>query len=83
MIMTKCGFLPVDIDSDLKEDKIVDILVDLKVPKEEIVDNVHCVHPLFIDFSVQKSRLCLGVDKIDVVYLNNFSESQLAVIGMD
>jgi aryl-alcohol dehydrogenase-like predicted oxidoreductase len=49
------------------------------VPSEEIVNDVHCAHPSFLDFSVEKSRLGLGLETIDVVYLNNFSEAHLYI----
>lgn len=78
MISTKCGYIPHDIDSNLQEVDFIRILTNEGiVPPNEIVKDVHCVHPAFLDFSVEKSRLGLGLETIDVVYLNNFSEAHL------
>jgi aryl-alcohol dehydrogenase-like predicted oxidoreductase len=78
LISTKCGYVPHDIDSNLQEADFIKILTtEGIVPPEEIVNEVHCVHPSFLDFSIEKSRLGLGLETIDVVYLNNFSEAHL------
>lgn len=75
---TKCGYIPHDIDSELKEKDYMKILTDNKVVEpSEFVHDIHCIDPNFLDFSVDKSRLGLGLETIDLVYLNNFSEAHL------
>ena len=72
-IATKCGYIPQDVDSNLDDKKMIEILKDNKyVTDEDIVEGIHCVHPNFIQFSIEKSRLSLGLETIDLVYLNNF-----------
>jgi aryl-alcohol dehydrogenase-like predicted oxidoreductase len=78
MISTKCGYIPNDIDSNLTEQDFIRILTeDNIVKKEDIIHEIHCVSPDFLDFSVEKSRLGLGLETIDILYLNNFSEAHM------
>ena len=57
----------------MEEKEFIEMLTSNKiVSKEEIVKDIHCVHPNFIDFSIEKSKLGLGIDTLDVYYLNNF-----------
>lgn len=74
MVSTKCGYIPNDIDSNLREDDFIKILTsDNIINQEDIVKDIHCVSPNFLDFSLEKSRLGLGLETIDILYLNNFS----------
>lgn len=53
MISTKAGYIPHDIDSNLTEEKFIDLLTKEKIIKaEDIVNGVHCIAPNFLDFSV-------------------------------
>lgn len=76
-IASKCGYIPNDIDSNLDEKQFTKLLVDQGyISHEDIVNQIHCMHPNFIQFSVEKSLLSLGLDTIDLMYLNNPTESQ-------
>jgi aryl-alcohol dehydrogenase-like predicted oxidoreductase len=78
MVSTKCGYIPHDIDSNLKERDFIDLLLrEGIISKSDIVNDIHCIAPNFLDFSVEKSRIGLGLETIDVLYLNNFSEAHL------
>ncbi len=78
MISTKCGYVPHDIDSNLKEEDFIKILTKQKIiEQDDIVGGIHCVSPNFIQFSLEKSILGLGIETIDILYLNNFSEAHL------
>ena len=53
LVSTKCGYIQNDIDSNLKETDFIRILTEDNIVKaEEIVNEIHCVHPNFLDFSV-------------------------------
>lgn len=41
------------------------------------VVNEHCVHPKFLESSLNGSLERLGLETLDVYYLNNFAESQM------
>lgn len=78
MVSTKCGYIPNDIDSNLREEDFIRILTnDNIISQEDIVNDIHCVSPNFLDFTLEKSRLALGLETIDILYLNNFSEAHL------
>ena len=78
MVSTKCGYLPKDIDSNLEEKDFANLLISEGiVAKEDIIHDIHCVSPNFLQFSLEKSRLGLGLETVDILYLNNFSEAHL------
>jgi len=80
MIATKAGYIPRDIDSNLEEKDFINMLVAEKIIKaEDVVQDLHCVAPNFLEFSLEKSRQALGLNTIDVAYLNNFSEAHLYI----
>ena len=75
---TKCGYVPADIDSGMQEKDFIRVLVEEKIIDiNDVVEGTHCVSPAFLDFSLEKSRIGLGLETIDVAYLNNFSEAHL------
>lgn len=67
-----------DIDSELDDKAFKKILLDEKiVTEEDIVNDIYCMSEGFINFSLEKSRLSLGVETIDLLYLNNPIEALL------
>ena len=77
-VSTKCGYIPHDIDSNLKQQDFIRILTaENIVNSDDIIHGTHCISPNFIEFSVQKSRLGLGLQTLDLVYLNNYSQAHL------
>lgn len=52
------------------------LLEDKLITNEDIVNGAHCLHPNFIGFCIEKSLFSLGLQTIDLVYLNNPAELQ-------
>ena len=75
---TKCGYLPNDVDSALDDKAFKQIILDEKyVQESDIINDIYCIHPEFLKFSLEKSLLSLGLETIDLMYLNNPAESIL------
>jgi aryl-alcohol dehydrogenase-like predicted oxidoreductase len=64
VLCTKAGFLTPDA-----------VPVD-KITAEDVVDNMHCMTPDFLEDQLHRSRINLGVECVDVFYLHN-PETQL------
>lgn len=62
----------------------IDKLVDQgKIENSDIVAETHCMHPNFLDFQLETSLKNLGLETLDLYYLHNCAESQLALLGED
>ena len=68
--------MPNDVDSNLDDKQFLKIMIDEGyITNDDVVNEIHCMHPNFVKFCVEKSLLSLGVDTIDLLYLNNPAES--------
>lgn len=81
-ISTKAGYLTKDADRPgFSETQLTNLLKDGKMTPEDIVGNSHCMHPAFLQTQLDQSLKNLGVQTLDIFYLHNPAESQLALIG--
>ena len=82
VICTKAGFLTPD--GDMPEDVNGYFLHEYLEPgtmrSEDIAAGCHCMSPSYLDDQIERSRLNLGIDCIDVFYLHN-PETQLGEIS--
>ena len=95
-IATKGGYLTVihlSLESNWQEDgdrepgyykKQIDSLVDKgRISSEDIVAETHCMHPNFLEFSLRSSLDNMKLQCVDLYYIHNSAESQLALLGED
>jgi aryl-alcohol dehydrogenase-like predicted oxidoreductase len=53
------------------------------VPRKEIVADMHCMHPDYLNYQLDQSLSNLGLQGIDLMYLHNPSEAQQTKIGKE
>ena len=58
-----------------------DLISEGKIQNSDIVGEVHCMHPNFLQAELELSLQNLKVDTLDLYYLHNAAESQLALVG--
>ena len=76
VIASKGGFNPRDFDDP---DRGGSALL-AGVPKEEVVQGMHCLHPSYIERMLARSLENLGLEALDVYYLHN-PETQLPEVS--
>ena len=77
-VCSKLGYLSDDADLQTKGDEIVNHLIkDGYMKAEDVVEGVHCIHPSYLEYMFARSKMGLGLEAVDVMYLNNFPESQM------
>lgn len=78
VVSTKAGFLHGDADSDLGSDWFQkEYALDGTVQRHDVVENIHCMTPAYIEAELGRSLGNLGLAAVDVFYLHN-PETQLA-----
>lgn len=45
--------------------------------------NYHCIHPEFLQVQLERSLSNIGLEALDLYYLNNASESQMLLVGRE
>ena len=55
----------------------------MKLKEEDIVAGYHCIHPEFLQGQLEKSLSNIGLEALDLYYLNNASESQMLLVGRE
>jgi aryl-alcohol dehydrogenase-like predicted oxidoreductase len=84
-VATKNGYLAPDGESRLSPSRWVDQeLVQTGVlSPEDVVDGCHAMSASFLTDQFRRSRTNLGVETIDLLYLHNATDAQLATVGRD
>jgi predicted aldo/keto reductase-like oxidoreductase len=54
-----------------------------KIDAEDIVAETHCMHPNFLENQLELSLKNMGLETLDLYYLHNSAECQLALLGDD
>jgi aryl-alcohol dehydrogenase-like predicted oxidoreductase len=72
-LASKGGFIPFELNcpSNVSEAVLNSYQVPLKLSSEDIHDNMHCIHPRFIEWSFNQSLKNLCTDFLDVYYIHN------------
>jgi aryl-alcohol dehydrogenase-like predicted oxidoreductase len=84
VIATKGGFIALDA-ADPRDPRTYfteTYLASGIVQPDEVVGGVHCMAPRYLEDQIDRSRVNLGVDAIDVYYLHN-PETQLEAVDRD
>lgn len=88
IIATKAGFLPADGDAGLSAEEYLQRLLfgPGVIQPEDVTDLIlsgerilHCLNPDFLEFCLEQSRQNLGLETIDIFYLQN---PELAMLSM-
>jgi hypothetical protein len=62
----------------LTSEKLIEILKNERfIQDENVVEGIYGWGEGFVEFCIEKSRLSLGLETIDNVFMNNFSEAQM------
>jgi len=82
-VATKNGYLTHDGDLSLSYTQYIkQNLIDTGILRvQDIVGNIHCMMPSFLEHQLNQSINNLGLSTIDLVYLHNAAESQMPIIG--
>jgi len=82
-VSTKVGYLAPDGDAnEPPSDWLRRHLIEPGVlAEDEIVDGCHALAPRFVEDQVERCRQNLGLETIDLVYLHNAADQQLAAVG--
>lgn len=83
-ISTKNGYVPGDADLKLDPRSYIHKSLKEKIfEASSFVDGSHSMHPAFLQHQVNQSLKNLQLKTIDLLYLHNSAEAQLASIGFD
>lgn len=52
-----------------------ELIEDGKITKDDVAAEIHCMHPEFLQHQLEASKRNLGLDTIDLMYLQNTYES--------
>eukprot|EP00899_Mesostigma_viride_P013779 jgi/Mesvir1/22401/Mv17889-RA.1 len=87
-LSTKSGYIPGD---GRQSKSVASVLATMQAEMAEaghrpltsdsLVDNIHCIAPGCIEWSLGQSLANLGVATLDLLYLHNAAEAQVPVIG--
>lgn len=81
-VCSKAGFVPEDADQGVPGGTIIKSLIEKNlIAQEDYVGACHCMHPNFLEDQLSRSLDNLGLETLDVYYLQNAVESQLPLIG--
>lgn len=81
-VCTKGGFLTKDADRpEFAESQLTRLLNRGEVGPQDLVGNAHCMHPAFLEAQLEQSLENLGLETVDLFYVHNPAEAQLALIG--
>jgi aryl-alcohol dehydrogenase-like predicted oxidoreductase len=82
-VATKHGYLAPDAESGLPPDEWVDreLLRKGVLGRRDIVDDSHAMNVPYLEDQFERSRVNLGLETIDLVYLHNAADAQLLVVG--
>ncbi|MCI4360371.1 MAG: aldo/keto reductase [Thermoplasmata archaeon] len=84
-LATKVGYLAPDGEAGLSPSEWVEReLIEPGVLRpEDIVGGSHAMTPRFLADQIERSRTNLGVETLDLIYLHNAAEAQLAEVGAE
>lgn len=83
-ISSKGGFISKDGDrSNFSEDNLLKLLDSGAIADSDIQGNAHCMHPNYLDNQLELSLFNLQLSTMDLYYIHNPAESQLALIGQE
>lgn len=83
-ISTKIGYVPGD--GDKQEDPrkyLLNLLSEKIVRESDIIDNIHSMHPNYLEHQLNQSLSNLKLKTIDLLYLHNSAEAQIPSLGID
>lgn len=81
-ICSKAGYVPEDADQGIPGQVLIKNLIEKKVISEEdFVGACHCMHPNFLEHQLESTLNNLGIETLDLYYLQNAAETQLPLIG--
>lgn len=84
LLCSKSGYLPDDADHQTQGIDTVNALVkEGLMASEDVQNGSHCIHPSFLEYSLERSLINLGLETIDVMYLNNAIENHLPFVGAE
>jgi aryl-alcohol dehydrogenase-like predicted oxidoreductase len=84
-VATKCGYLAPDGESKIAPDRWVETELVAKeiLDPADIVDDCHAMSVSYLRDQFERSRVNLGLDTIDLLYLHNAPDAQLPVVGRE
>jgi aryl-alcohol dehydrogenase-like predicted oxidoreductase len=72
LLGTKAGYIADDADHGTKGMELVkEIIKEGLMGDEDVLNDSHCIHPVYLELSLEKSLVNLGLSTIDIFYLNN------------
>jgi aryl-alcohol dehydrogenase-like predicted oxidoreductase len=82
-VSTKIGYLAPDSESSLPVDRwVATELVDTGIlDPADVVDGSHAMSPAYLEDQFRRSRANLDLEAVDLLYLHNAPEAQLATVG--
>ncbi|EAR85009.1 aldo/keto reductase family oxidoreductase (macronuclear) [Tetrahymena thermophila SB210] len=83
-LASKGGFLVDDADQGIPSTVLINNLIQKKlITEEDIIGACHCMNPNYLSQNIDQSLDNLGVETLDLYYLQNASEVQMPLIGED
>lgn len=81
-LCSKAGYIPEDADQGLLSQTLIKKLLEKgSIQEQDLVGACHCMHPKFLEDQLEKTLSNMGLETLDLYYLQNPAESQLALIG--
>lgn len=81
-ISSKIGYISEDFDNKITAEAYISNLIkEKRITAEDVVGACHCMHPNFLEDQLQKSLNNLSLETLDLLYIHNSAESQMALLG--
>lgn len=82
ILCSKGGYVSEDADRmGLPAKRLAELVSSGKVDQSEIVADTHCMNPAFLEYQLNQSLQNMQIDTLDIYYIHNSAESQLALLG--
>lgn len=90
-LSTKIGYITEDADKKKSVGEIIKEVIEfgrinpglLEISVDDFLGESHSIHPTYINYQLEKSLENMNVNKLDVMYLHNPFEGQLALKGKE
>lgn len=81
-LCSKGGYIPEDADQGVLGQSIIKNLLEKGLIKDEdFVGACHCMHPAFLEDQLTRTLANMGLETLDLYYLQNPAETQMPLIG--
>jgi aryl-alcohol dehydrogenase-like predicted oxidoreductase len=81
-VCSKAGFVPADAFTGVHpRETALNWCKHYDIPPEHFIQEMHCMHPKYLEASLSHSLKNMWLDHLDLLYLHNTAEMQMPEVG--